>query len=377
MACAAGYEEHHQLKIDDSALVAAAELSHRYISDRFLPDKAIDLVDESAAKVRMEIFSMPTDLKEQEQRLRNLQSNEEEAGQKHDYESAARVRAEAIVLQQQFQQAREKWLQEKKFDEVVDEQDIAQLVAKWTGIPVSRMLETETEKLLGMEEHLHERIVGQDEAVVAVADAIRRSRAGLKDPKRPIGNFIFLGPTGVGKTELARALAAFMFDDEDAILRIDMSEYGEKHTVARMVGAPPGYVGFEQGGQLTESVRRRPYQVVLFDEIEKAHPDVFNALLQILEDGRLTDGQGHTVDFRNTVIIMTCNVGTQYLKRQSRIGFATLEGSTAEDQRVREFVDEELEADLPARVPQPRGRDHRLPSAGRGADSSDRRPDGQ
>ncbi|MHB9091669.1 MAG: ATP-dependent Clp protease ATP-binding subunit [Chloroflexota bacterium] len=338
----ARYEEHHQLKIEDSALDAAAHLSHRYITDRFMPDKAIDLMDEAAAKVRMDIFSLPPDLKEMDKRLRQLHRDEQEAGEQRDYEKAARLRAESIVLEGQFKQAREKWQADKGVDEVVDGEDIAELVAKWTGIPVTRMLESDTQKLLGMEFHLHERIIGQDEAVVAVADAIRRSRSGLKDPKRPIGSFIFLGPTGVGKTELARALAAFMFDDEDAMFRVDMSEYMEKHTVSRMIGAPPGYVGYEQGGQLTESVRRRPYQVILFDEIEKAHPDVFNSLLQILEDGRLTDGQGHTVDFRNTVLIMTSNVGTQYLQKQNRLGFATVGGAGEEGKRVRGMIDDEL-----------------------------------
>ncbi|MHB1414376.1 MAG: ATP-dependent Clp protease ATP-binding subunit [Chloroflexota bacterium] len=336
------YEQHHQLKIEDSALTAAAHLSHRYITDRFLPDKAIDLVDEAAAKVRMDMFSMPPDLKEMDQRLRALRKEEEEAGQTRDYEKAARVRSEWLGLQQRYQEARTKWQADKGIDEVVDEEDIAELVGKWTGIPVSRMLETESKRLLDMESRLHERIVGQDEAVVAISDAIRRSRSGLKDPKRPIGSFIFLGPTGVGKTELARALAEFLFDDEDAMFRVDMSEYMEKHTVSRMLGAPPGYVGYEQGGQLTESVRRRPYQVVLFDEIEKAHPDVFNSLLQILEDGRMTDGQGHTVDFRNTVLIMTSNVGTQYISQQNRIGFATSGASGDEDKRTRSLIDEEM-----------------------------------
>ncbi|MCL4467279.1 MAG: AAA family ATPase [Chloroflexi bacterium] len=336
------YEKHHKLKILDEALTAAARLSHRYITDRRMPDKAIDLVDEAAAKVRMDIFSMPPTLKEMDQRLRQLRRDEEEAGQSRDYEKAARLRAEWIVLQGQYQQAREKWLAEQGIDEVVNEQDIAELVAKWTGIPVTQMLETEARKLLDMEERLHERLIGQDEAVAAVADAIRRSRSGLKDPKRPIGSFIFLGPTGVGKTELARALAQFLFDDDDAMFRIDMSEYQEKHTVARMMGAPPGYVGYEQGGQLTESVRRRPYQVILFDEIEKAHPDVFNALLQILEDGRLTDGQGRTVDFRNTVLIMTSNVGTQYIQRQNRIGFVTGGSASEEEKQVRTLVEGEL-----------------------------------
>ena len=336
------YEMHHKLKIEDEALAAAARLSHRYITDRRLPDKAIDLIDEASAKVRMDIFCMPPELKDMDQRLKGFRREEEEAGQARDYERAARLRAEWIVLQGQYQKARNNWLAEKGIDEVVDKQDIAELVAKWTGIPVTQMLETETHKLLDMEQRLHERLIGQDEAVAAVADAIRRSRSGLKDPKRPIGSFIFLGPTGVGKTELARSLAKFLFDDEDALFRVDMSEYMEKHAVSRMMGAPPGYIGYEKGGQLTESVRRRPYQVVLFDEIEKAHPDVFNVLLQILEDGRLTDGQGHTVDFRNTVLIMTSNVGTQFIQRQNRLGFVTASSATEEQKQIRTMVEAEL-----------------------------------
>jgi len=317
------YEEHHGLRITDEALDAAARLSARYISDRFLPDKAIDLVDEAAAKVRIDIFSLPPELQAIEEQLRELARQEEEANGAQEYEAAGKARAEAIPLQQEFQEKRAQWLQEVGLAETVTQEDIAGIVASWTGIPVKRMLEGEKEKLLDMEERLHQRVVGQDEAIAAISDAIRRARAGLNDPRRPIGSFIFLGPTGVGKTELGKALAEFLFDDENAMTRIDMSEYQEKHTVSRLMGAPPGYVGYEEGGQLTESIRRRPYQVVLFDEVEKADPEVFNALLQVLDDGRLTDGQGHTVDFKNTVIIMTSNVGTEYIRAVNKFGFMT------------------------------------------------------
>jgi ATP-dependent Clp protease ATP-binding subunit ClpC len=314
------YEEHHGLAISDDAIESAAHLSHRYITERFLPDKAIDLVDEAAAKLRIDIYSMPEALKEKQAKLTELHAAEEAAVERRDYERAAILKAEAARLNEQFEQERAAWMQQSNLDEIVDEEDVATIVSQWTGIPVNRMLQTEREKLVHMEERLHERVIGQHEAIVALSDAIRRARAGLKDPRRPIGSFIFLGPTGVGKTELAKALAEFMFDSDDAMTRIDMSEYGERHTTSRLLGAPPGYVGYDEGGQLSEAIRRRPYQVVLFDEIEKAHPEVFNTLLQVLDDGRLTDGQGHTVDFRNTVIIMTSNVGTDEL-RAGTIGF--------------------------------------------------------
>ena len=374
------YEVHHGVRIKDSALVAAAVLSNRYITDRFLPDKAIDLVDEAAARLRMEIDSMPAELdvverllrqleierqalkKEQDQasqdRLQALEKQISALGEKRnalrgrweqekqligsvrdlkgrieevrheadraeraaDFEKAARLRyGDAVELQRNLEEANAR-LNELQggggalLKEEVDEEDIAEIVAKWTGIPVSRLMEGEITKLLRMEENLHRRVIGQDEAVDAVANAVRRARSGLSDPNRPVGSFIFLGPTGVGKTELARALAEFLFDDEQALIRLDMSEYQEKHTVARLLGAPPGYVGYDEGGQLTEAVRRRPYAVILFDEIEKAHPDVFNVLLQILDDGRLTDGQGRTVDFRNAVLIMTSNLGSQVIQ---------------------------------------------------------------
>jgi ATP-dependent Clp protease ATP-binding subunit ClpC len=304
------YEAHHKVKISDEALEAAATLSDRYISGRFLPDKAIDLLDEAASKLRIEATMLPADLREMEIRLNDLAREGAAAVQAQDYERAAQLRDQADKIQRTFVAAKDAWLGDKGIaDATVDADDIAGIVSKWTGIPVQRMQQAEAEKLLDMEEKLHGRVVGQDRAVVAVAEAVRRARAGLKDPKRPIGSFIFLGPTGVGKTELARALAEFLFDDEDAMVRLDMSEYMERHSVSRLVGAPPGYVGYEEGGQLTEAVRRRPYSVVLLDEIEKAHPDVFNILLQILDEGRLTDNKGRTVDFKHTVIIMTSNIG--------------------------------------------------------------------
>jgi len=316
------YEEHHHVHYTDAALEAAARLSHRYVQGRRLPDKAIDLLDEAGARVRIAIFSIPEDLKSVRQELTSLAADEEEAWAARDYERAAECKSRRLKQQAGFDEQYCAWLNEQDLDEVVTDEDIAVVVASWTGIPVTTMLQTEAERLVNMEEHLHRRVIGQEQAVAAVADAVRRARSGLKDPRRPVGSFIFLGPSGVGKTELARALAEFLFDDEESLLRVDMSEYQERHTVARLVGAPPGYVGYDEGGQLTEAVRRRPYRVVLFDEIEKAHPDVWNALLQILDDGRLTDGHGRTVDFRNTVIVMTSNVGTEYVqKRGGALGF--------------------------------------------------------
>ena len=376
------YEVHHGIKIKDSALVAAAVLSHRYITDRFLPDKAIDLVDEAAARLRIEIDSLPAELDEVERQVRQLEIEREALRKEKDAASKARlarIDKELSTLNERDRAMRAHWEQEKEIiervrrlkadleetrldadraermadfgkaaelkygklaqvekdlaaedarladlqkdrrmlKEEVDEEDIAEIVARWTGVPVTRMMESEMQKLLRMEERLHDRVIGQDEAITAVSNAVRRGRAGLSDPNRPVGSFIFLGPTGVGKTELARALAEFLFDDEQAMIRLDMSEYMEKHTVARLLGAPPGYVGYDEGGQLTEAVRRRPYAVVLFDEIEKAHPDVFNVLLQILEDGRLTDGQGRTVDFKNTIVVMTSNLGSHLVQQYS------------------------------------------------------------
>ncbi|MBW7884669.1 MAG: AAA family ATPase [Caldilineaceae bacterium] len=316
------YEEHHNVRFDDEALVQAVKLSHRYVTDRRLPDKAIDLMDEAAAKLRVAMYSMPTSLKTMKADLAKLTADEEAAWAARDYENAAQYKTDRVRLENEYKEAVELWRHEHDLDEVVDARDIATVVSSWTGIPVSSMLQTETEKLLNMEAHLSERIVGQEHAVQSVSDAIRRARSGLKDPRRPIGTFLFLGPTGVGKTELARALAGFLFDDDEALLRIDMSEYREPHTVSRLFGAPPGYVGYDQGGQLTEQVRRRPYRVILFDEVEKAHPDVWNSLLQIMDDGRLTDGQGRLVDFRNTVVIMTSNVGAEAVKR-GPLGFMT------------------------------------------------------
>ena len=336
------YESHHKVQIADSALEAAARLSDRYIVDRHLPDKAVDFIDEAASKLRIDAETLPGNLKKTEDRINRLADQEEAAAQRSEYEAAAQLRTDRLRLEEELASEKEQLLGERKVDMVVDETDIAELVAKWTGIPAGRLLEGEAERLVGMEENLHQRLIGQEEAVTAVSEAIRRSRSGLSDPRRPIGSFIFLGPTGVGKTELAKALAEFLFDDESNMVRVDMSEYMEKHTVSRLIGAPPGYVGYEEAGQLTEAVRRRPYRVVLFDEIEKAHPDVFNILLQILEDGRLTDGHGRTVDFRNTVIIMTSNLGNEELRRQP-FGFRTdgREGNL-DEQRLRDSVNESL-----------------------------------
>jgi ATP-dependent Clp protease ATP-binding subunit ClpC len=315
------YEAHHRVKITDAALKAAVNLSTRYINDRFLPDKAIDLIDEAASRVRMKAYTAPPDLKEMEERLETLRQEKESAVRSQEFEQAAKLRDKEQQLKEELENLKRDWEQRKLKDtQSVTEEDIAQVVSAWTGIPVTQLAQEETERLLNMEQILHKRVVGQSEAVKAVSRAIRRSRAGLKDPKRPIGSFIFLGPTGVGKTELAKALAESLFGDEDALVRLDMSEYMEKHTTSRLIGSPPGYVGYDEGGQLTEQVRRKPYSVILFDEIEKAHPEVFNVLLQVLEDGRLTDGKGRTVDFRNTVIIMTSNVGAGRLK-QTSLGF--------------------------------------------------------
>jgi len=308
------YEAHHEVKISDEALEAAAGLSARYITDRFLPDKAIDLIDEAASKRRIEISSAPPEIRQMEAELERLDFEGKRAADARDYERAIEIRDKAEPLRAQLREAKEKWQSESGVGDTVEAEDIAHIVSEWTGVPMQRMFEGEAEKLLHMEERLHQRVIGQDAAVRAVSECIRRSRVGLKDRRRPIGSFIFLGPTGVGKTELAKTLAEFLFDDEEAMVRIDMSEYMEKHSVSRLIGAPPGYVGYEEGGQLTEAVRRRPYRVILLDEIEKAHPEVFNILLQILEDGRLTDAAGRTVDFKNTVLIMTSNVGSELIE---------------------------------------------------------------
>ncbi|MFW5714177.1 MAG: ATP-dependent Clp protease ATP-binding subunit [Brevefilum sp.] len=330
------YEAHHKVTFSDAALVEAAKLSSRYVTDRRLPDKAIDLIDEAAAKLRVALYSLPDDLKDLKSEIDRLLKEEEQAGVERDYERAAQMKSERLRIEEEFNGERDKWEQDHKLDEVVDVNDIAEVINQWTGIPVSQMMEDEKEKLLKMEDRIHERLVDQKEAVAAVADAIRRARSGLKDPRRPIGSFIFIGPSGVGKTELAKALAEFMFDDEEAMVRIDMSEYREQHSVSRLFGAPPGYVGYEEGGQLTEAVRRRPYRVILFDEVEKAHPEVWNALLQILDDGRLTDGQGRVVDFRNTVLIMTSNLGTEYVNQGGTLGFlgSQSEGDKANQEKI-------------------------------------------
>ncbi len=327
------YEAHHNVNIADDAIEAAARLSARYLTERKLPDKAIDLLDEAAAKLRVALFSMPPYLKKLRETIDQLALEEQAAGLSRDYERAADCKMQRIKLEEEYKHAHHNWRQENTLDELVTADNVAQVVEQWTGIPVQNMLETESEKLLRMEEVIKERVIGQEKAVVALADAIRRARSGLKDPRRPIGSFIFLGSSGVGKTELAKALAEFMFDDEDNLVRVDMSEYREKHTVSRLFGAPPGYVGYEAGGQLTEAIRRRPYRVVLFDEIEKAHPDVWSALLQVLEDGRMTDGQGHTVDFRNTVLIMTSNLGTEYARHGGALGFLQHDDEAIADHR--------------------------------------------
>ncbi|MDR7417700.1 MAG: ATP-dependent Clp protease ATP-binding subunit [Armatimonadota bacterium] len=343
------YEAHHGVTITDDALVAAATLADKYISDRFLPDKAIDLMDEASSRIRLQASFLPQELRQAVERVERVKREKDEASKAQDFERAAQLRDRERVLRQKLEELEGSVKRDKGRANVstVTADDIADIVSSWTGIPVTRLVEEETQKLLRMEESLHERIVGQEDAVRAVSKAVRRARAGLKDPRRPIGSFIFLGPTGVGKTELARALAEFLFGDEGALVRIDMSEYSERHTVSRLVGSPPGYVGFEEGGQLSEAVRRRPFSVVLFDEIEKAHPEIFNVLLQILDDGRLTDAQGRTVDFKNAVIIMTSNVGAPRLDKQVGLGFRGAGHDERVDresmyQRMREQVMEEL-----------------------------------
>jgi ATP-dependent Clp protease ATP-binding subunit ClpC len=360
------YEQHHRLKIADEALVAAATLGDRYISDRFLPDKAIDLIDEAGSRVRLLNSKLPPAAKDVDKQLRDVQKQKEDAVRAQDYAKAGELRDKEVELRQQIRSI----LQARKEDEVdgqsplalgeavpgeapspelgtpvVTEEDIAQIVASWTGVPVQKLTESESVKLLNMEDTLHQRLIGQDEAVKAVSRAIRRARVGLKNPNRPIASFIFSGPTGVGKTELTKALAAYFFGSEDAMIRLDMSEFMERHTVSKLIGSPPGYVGFNEGGQLTEAVRRRPYTVVLLDEIEKAHPDVFNLMLQLLEDGRLTDSKGRTVDFKNTLIIMTSNIGSKVIEKGGGgLGFEFGGGDAEETQynRIRSLVNEEL-----------------------------------
>ena len=333
------YEAHHKVKITDESIKAAVDLSVRYITDRFLPDKAIDLIDEAASKVRLKENTPTKDIKDLEEKINNIKKEKEESVRGQNFEKAAKLRDEQRKAQEELDSVRNSWNKSYKHANVVDEETIAEVVGSWTGIPVSRMMEEETERLLKLEDILHERVIGQDQAIKSICTAIRRARAGLKDPNRPIGSFLFLGPTGVGKTELSKALAEAEFGDENQIVRIDMSEYMEKHSVSRLIGSPPGYVGYDEGGQLTEKVRRHPYSVVLFDEIEKAHPDVFNILLQILDDGRLTDSKGRTVDFKNTILIMTSNVGAKTIKKQKTLGF----GTPDKDKKERDEYDKRKE----------------------------------
>ncbi|MFP4481773.1 MAG: ATP-dependent Clp protease ATP-binding subunit [Thermovirgaceae bacterium] len=333
------YEAHHRAKITDGALSAAARLSERYITERFLPDKAIDLIDEAAARARLKTMELPEDIKAREKELESLRKEKEAAVTAQEFEKAASFRDKERRLSEEIEKSRQEWQKRRHNEEpVVDSEQIAQIVGEWTGIPVVQLTEEESSRLLRMEEEIHKRMVDQVEAVNAVARSIRRARSGLKDPKRPIGSFLFLGPTGVGKTELARSLAEFLFGSENSMVRFDMSEYMERHEVAKLIGAPPGYVGYEEGGKLTEALRRRPYSVILFDEIEKAHPDVFNILLQILEDGRLTDGQGHTVDFRNSVIIMTSNIGAQDLMKGRSLGFTAAESADVDLDKMKTSI---------------------------------------
>ena len=341
------YEKHHRVTISDAALRAAAELSGRYVSDRSWPDKAIDLIDEASARVRMKLTTTPPELRIKQRHVRSLQTRKDEAVEKQDYDAATKLDEEAKLLKAEYALEEAAWRDELgKTVPEVNEENIADIVSSWTGVPVSRLVEAETQRLLAMESEIHKRLIGQEEAVKIVCQAVRRARAGLKDPKRPIGSFIFLGPTGVGKTELARSLASFLFDNDDALIRLDMSEFAERHSTARLVGSPPGYVGYDEGGQLTEAVRRRPYSVVLFDEIEKAHPDFFNMLLQILEDGRLTDAKGKVVSFANTIVIMTSNLGIQGVGSNVSMGFQTgVPGRSGEDQehsKMRERITDEL-----------------------------------
>lgn len=337
------YEAHHRVKITDEAIEQAVKLSDRYITDRFLPDKAIDLIDEASSKVRLRSYTIPPNLKQLEVQLENIRKEKDAAVQSQEFEKAASLRDTEQKMRDELDSTKNEWKEKQgRTDSEVTPEDIAQVVGSWTGIPVSKLAEEETDRLLKMESILHGRVIGQEEAVKAVSRAIRRARAGLKDPKRPMGSFVFLGPTGVGKTELARALAESLFGDENAVIRIDMSEYMEKHSTSRLVGAPPGYVGYEEGGQLTEKVRRKPYSVVLLDEIEKAHPEVFNILLQVLEDGRLTDSKGRTVDFRNTLIIMTSNVGADLIKKNSTLGFMAAADSGRDYSNMKDKVMGEL-----------------------------------
>jgi ATP-dependent Clp protease ATP-binding subunit ClpC len=341
------YEEHHHLTISDEALNSAATLAARYIPDRFLPDKAIDLIDEASSRVRIKHRTVPITLKEARQLGDNVRKDKDEALTAQQYEYAAELRERELQIQKKIKGIEEEWQTAQEQEEVVvTAEDIAEVVGMWTGVPVVQLAEEETSRLLHMEEAIHKRIISQDEAINAIAKAVRRARAGLKDPRHPIGNFVFLGPTGVGKTELVRALAEFMFGNEDALIRLDMSEFMEKHTVARLVGAPPGYIGYEEGGQLTEAVRRKSYCVILLDEIEKAHPDVFNILLQIFDDGHLTDAKGRRVDFRNSIIVMTSNIGAELIRKGSTIGFTAHIDKAKTQQLAYEQMKEKLLGEL-------------------------------
>ncbi|MBR1803036.1 MAG: ATP-dependent Clp protease ATP-binding subunit [Clostridia bacterium] len=341
------YEAHHNVKITDEAIKAAVELSTRYINDRFLPDKAIDLVDEAASRVKMRTYTQPDSFKKLEEKIASLDKEKEDAIRMQDFEKAANLRDKQKEEKEKLQKEKEKWENKNtKSVTTLTEEDIAEVISSWTGVPVQKLTQSENEKLKNLEKTLHERVIGQNEAVEAVAKAIRRGRVGLKDPNRPIGSFLFLGPTGVGKTELSKALAESLFGNEDAMIRIDMSEYMEPHSVAKLIGSPPGYVGFDEGGQLTEKIRRKPYSVILFDEIEKAHPDVMNMLLQILDDGRLTDAQGRTVNFKNTVIIMTSNVGARMITDKSTLGFTMDTGSKEETQKEYETIKKDVMGEL-------------------------------
>ena len=341
------YEAHHKVKISDEAIKAAVDLSSRYINDRYLPDKAIDLMDEAASRVKLESLTAPKEVKKIEAKIQEIIKEKEDAINTQDFEKAAKLRDKEQKEKEKLEKIKLEWEQKNQIETTkVTENEIAEVVSKWTGIPVNKLTEAETQKLRKLEEELHKRVIGQDDAITAVSKAVRRGRVGLKDPKRPIGSFIFLGPTGVGKTETCKALAECLFGDENSMIRIDMSEYMEKHTVAKLIGSPPGYVGFEEGGQLTEIVRRKPYAVILFDEIEKAHPDVFNILLQILEDGRLTDSQGRTVDFKNTVIIMTSNVGARNITEHKSIGFSGSENKNKNYEQIKNDVIAELKKEF-------------------------------
>src|SRR5262249_11946861 len=338
------YEAHHRVQIKDDALTAAVELSDRYISGRCLPDKAIDVIDESGARVRLKAMTRPPDLKEIDAQIEQLNQEKEAAVAEQDFEKAAHLRDQADKLKKKKEQVTKEWREKsKEIDGVVDEEVVREVVGKMTGVPLTKINKDETARLLTMEDEMHKQVVSQHEAICAIAKAVRKSRAGLKDPKRPIGTFIFAGPTGVGKTLLAKRLAAFMFGDENALVQIDMSEYMEKHNVSRLIGAPPGYIGYEEGGQLTEKIRRRPYSVVLLDEIEKAHPDVWNMLLQIMEEGRLTDNVGRTIDFKNTIIIMTTNIGAQEITGKDPFGFFSKKNDQTTYEKMKEVLKAEME----------------------------------